>query len=83
MSQLELRDIPEQLFVKLQDRAAEHGRSIEDEAIECIAEAVGTDEKKKPRRRPTLEEIAGFRASLGDIYITEEEIQAAKRKGRP
>jgi hypothetical protein len=33
--------------------------------------------------KPTLEELERFRASLGYIYVTEEELQAAKRESRP
>lgn len=42
MAQLVVRDLDEEVKVRLRRRAAEHGRSMEAEVRDILAEAVGT-----------------------------------------
>lgn len=46
MSTLHVRNLPEEVYEALRDRAAEHGTSISSEAIRLLKRALRTDTKR-------------------------------------
>lgn len=79
MATLTLKKVPDDLYGRLKKTAAEHRRSINSEAIVCL-------EKMLPRdRNPEvlLKEIRKFRRTLRSIYVTDQDLDEAKRRGRP
>ena len=82
MASITLLNIPDALYSELVQRASRHGRTVEDEAINCLDAAV----HRRPRRESVnevLAELDRFRGSLGSLRVTEEDLQRAKREGRP
>lgn len=75
-----LKNIPDNVYERLKMAAQAHRRSINGEVIATLEQAV------MPRRIITAEErierARAIRESLGDIVITDNEIDAAKREGR-
>lgn len=54
MGTLTIRNLDDDVKLKLRMRAAERGVSMEQEAREALARAVATE---KPRRKPLMEEL--------------------------
>jgi plasmid stability protein len=82
MPKLDLPNVPDRIYSTLQARAASHGRSVEEEALECLDAALRPPGESRDVEA-VLDELRRFRESLGDIYLTEAELQCAKREGRP
>jgi plasmid stability protein len=83
MPSIVLPNVPESLFASLRDRASRHGTSIEEETIHCLEKALGAAGLSQKQAEHVLAEVDQLRASLGDLYLTEAELQQAKREGRP
>ncbi len=86
MATIVLKDVPVELWTRLEERARASGRSVEREAIACLESVVGMaswsprpEEDPLARARKLRAEIA----AAGGRPITNEEIDEAKRKGRP
>jgi plasmid stability protein len=79
MPRIELANVPEELYERLQQRASEHGKSVESEVLGCIERAL---EKSHPHRAELLERFRLLRKSLEPIYLRDQDIQAAKEAGR-
>jgi plasmid stability protein len=79
MPTLTLKALPAPLHRRLKARATRHKRSLNQEVISMLEEAV------TPARRPNAEELVAearsFRASLG-FTATPQEIERYKRAGR-
>ena len=72
MSSITIRKIDETLKKRLRRRAAEHGRSMEEEARVILRAAVGTTKKPKPRTGKELyDEIRRMIEPLGGIELAE------------
>lgn len=78
MPTLTIRDLPDSVYGPLADRAARHRRTVEDEARECLQEALRDDLSVEA----PLDELRQFRESLGEVFVVENELQHAKREGR-
>lgn len=87
MATIVLKDVPAGLLERLELRARATGRSVGEEAIVCLESVI---EAEAPR--PTAEEVRQiiekarvFREKLAatGFSITDEEITAWKRQGRP
>jgi hypothetical protein len=83
MPKLEIPDVPENLYRQIAELARQNGTSLEEEAAQILARGIpggiATDDRAETL---LLTEVRRTRQSLKDIYVTEEEIQAAKRRGR-
>lgn len=87
MATIVLKDLPDGLLERLELRARASGRSVGEEAIACLVSATGTE---APRHTPEevrqlIEKARAFREELAatGFSITDEEITAWKRQGRP
>jgi antitoxin FitA len=80
MATLTIKNIPEELRKRLKESATQHRRSINSEAIQCLEKAlVGS------RVDPTefLARARALRERMPDMYITDEDLRAARNEGRP
>ncbi len=79
MATLTVKNMPNDLYEKLKAAAATNRRSINSEVITIIERAV---EHQTENPYEVLARVRQLREKL-DIYVTEEEINAAKNEGRP
>ena len=80
MATLTIRDIPEELYVRLKQRAKANRRSISREIIWCIEQVVGAAKAPTEER---LQRAREFRARTAQHAISDREFDAAKEFGRP
>lgn len=81
MSTLTLKNVPEDLHRRLKERAARNRRSVEDEALRCLDEAVAAPPLDD---EAFLEEVRLSREALAarGVWITPESIREAIEQGR-
>lgn len=75
-----LKDIPEELYERIKESARLHHRSVNREIVARLEASLRSE------RVPASEILAAARAvreAMGDRTLTLEEIQAARREGRP
>ena len=81
MATLTLKNFPPTLYLELQARARRNRRSLNQEAIGCLEQAVSaTPSPALVARR--LEEIRAARKRITGVYLTDRDIDAAKRANR-
>lgn len=79
MATLTVKNVPDDLYEKLKVTAAANRRSINSEVITIIERAI---EHQTENPYEVQARVRQLREKL-DIYVTEEEINAAKNEGRP
>jgi len=77
---LTIKNIPERLRKSLKESAAEHRRSINGEAISCLEKALASG-RVDPQE--FLAETRALRQRLPRIFLTDRDLRAARREGRP
>ncbi|MCB1036059.1 MAG: plasmid stability protein [Acidobacteria bacterium] len=80
MANLTLKQVPEDLYRRLKDRAAVHRRSINNEAIICLEQAL---EARPFEPRAWLDEVRTLRRQTPKVFLDEATLKAAKSQGRP
>ncbi|HTS71519.1 MAG TPA: Arc family DNA-binding protein [Terriglobia bacterium] len=80
MATLTIKNVPEELHQRLKERAAEHRRSLNSEAISCL-ETVLVRKRVDPQE--FLARVDALRKRMPRMYLTEEFLRAAKNAGRP
>jgi plasmid stability protein len=78
MATLTIKNLPDELYEKIKTSAAVNRRSINQEAIFLIEQALAAN---AAGTETTLSEVRLLREQLG-IYVTEEELAKAKNEGR-
>jgi len=73
---LTISNLPDDLHERLQHRAQQHGRSLEDEVVACLRQRLDED------RVGLLERIRARRAALEQVYLTDEALEQAIDNGR-
>jgi plasmid stability protein len=81
MANVTIRNLPDTTYAELKRRAEANRRSLNQELILCLEAAANNRHGQDPRA--TLEDVRRFRASQAHRPLTEREIDAAKRHGRP
>jgi len=79
MATMTVKKMPDALYERLKERAARNRRSINAEAIECLERALGVS---VARPEEFLAEVQAVRERARDVYLTDRELDAARRKGR-
>ena len=80
MATLTLKNVPDDLYKRLKEQAAAHRRSLNQEAIECLGNAVPAESRDGAE---LLRELKEFQDSLDKSYAaTNEEIDRWKQEGR-
>jgi plasmid stability protein len=80
MTNLTLKNIPEDLYLQLKESARLHHRSINGEILYCL------ERMFRPRPIDVTEHLAEarlIRDKTAHYKLTDEEIDTAKRDGRP
>jgi len=80
MANLSLKQVPDDLYQLLKARAAAHRRSINNEAIVCLEQAL---EARPFEAKRWLEEARTLRRQVPDLTLDDETLLLAKRRGRP
>jgi len=87
MATIVLKGVPAGLHRRLELRARASGRSVSGEVIACLESVVGTEPPRRTAEevRQLIEEARAVREELAakGVSITDEEITAWKRQGRP
>jgi plasmid stability protein len=87
MATIVLKGVPVELQKRLQERARASGRSLSREVIACLEGVVGTEPPRRTTEevRQLIEAARAVREELAakGVSITDEEITAWKRQGRP
>jgi plasmid stability protein len=86
MATIVLKGISVELRKRLEERARSNGRSVGREAIACLESVVGLPERSPAPEKSLLDDIRNLReeiAATTGLWITNQEIDEAKRKGRP
>ena len=79
MATLTIKNIPDELYKELKQRASDNRRSINSEVIYRLERSF----TYKPSPEEIMEDIRLLRESLTNVYVTEEDLQRAKNEGRP
>ncbi len=82
MRSLEIANLPDGMYQRIEEQAAAHGTTVSQEAAELLAKALADDDT---RETELLAELAAGRAELkakGIPSISETEIQDMKQWGR-
>jgi plasmid stability protein len=79
MATLTIKNIPDELYQQLKQSAAQNRRSMNSEAIVCLEKALGSTPID---REALLERIRAHRESLSGVFVTDEDLRAAKDEGR-
>ena len=80
MATLTIKNIPEKLRKRLKESATQHRRSINSEAI-CCLEKVLVSSRVDPQE--FLASARALRERMPRMFITDEELRAARNEGRP
>ena len=80
MATLTIKNIPDELHEQLKQRAAQHRRSLNSEVIVCLEQVLG-----RAPLDPTafLARVRARRQTMSRVYVTDEDLRAAKNEGRP
>ncbi len=80
MANLTIKNVPEELYLRLKEKAVDHRRSLNQEAIAQLEAATTA----VPDRVRAFERAAEFRAELqaNGVWFTAEEIDAFIKDGR-
>jgi plasmid stability protein len=68
MASLQVRELPEHIYIKLAKQAKEDHRSIAQEAVELLSKALGAPLNSQERRRTVLQKIKSVNL-FSDIQI--------------
>ena len=80
MPTITVENIPEELYKRLKRSASIHQRSLNDEVLACIQSVLGVH---KIDVEDTIARARELREKMPGIWLTDDEINKAKRAGRP
>ncbi len=80
MATMTIKNMPDTLYAALKESAAANRRSLNSQAILCLERAV---QSKPIDMRRLVARIRARRAELEGVFLTDADINEAKRKGRP
>jgi antitoxin FitA len=79
MATLTIKNIPDEVYEQLKQRAARHRRSVNSEVIVCLEQVLGG---KSVDPAAFLARLRALRESVSTVFVTEEDLRAAKDEGR-
>ena len=79
MATMTLKNVPDELYEQLKRSAERHRRSVNKEAITCLERALGP----RTDAAELLEQIRAARAQMRGVYVTDDDLRAARDEGRP
>jgi antitoxin FitA len=79
MATLTIKNIPDELYEQLKQSATRHRRSVNSEVIVCLEKVLSS----RPVDHPAfLASIRALRKNISTVFVTEEDLRAAKNEGR-
>jgi plasmid stability protein len=79
MANLTIKNIPDEVYEQLKQRAARHRRSVNSEVIVCLEKVLGS---RSVDPATFLTSIRALRKNISTVFVTEEVLRAAKDEGR-
>jgi antitoxin FitA len=79
MATLTIKNIPDEVYEELKQRAARHRRSVNSEVIVCLEEVLGS---RSVDPATFLTSLRALRKHISTVFVTEEDLRAAKDEGR-
>ena len=79
MATITLKNLPDDLRLRLKERAAKNRRSLNSEVIACLEKMVGPEPKDSDQ---VLKQARAIRKKVGG-HLTEKQLTRYKRMGRP
>lgn len=80
MATMTLKNVPDDLYLRLKESAERHRRSLNSEAIHCL-ERVLRSEQVDPDA--LLARAQALRDRMVGIFVTDADLRAARDEGRP
>ncbi len=80
MANMTLKNVPPDLYDRLKQAAARHRRSLNNEAIVCLEQAL-EGEREDPAL--LLARIRELRARTSGVQVTDADLREARDEGRP
>jgi antitoxin FitA len=79
MATLTIKNIPDEVYEQLKQRASRHRRSVNSEVIVCLEQVLGS---RSVDPATFLTNIRALRENLSTVFVTEQDLHAAKNEGR-
>ena len=79
MATLTIKNIPDELYRQLKERATQHHRSINGEVISCLEKSL-VSTRVDPEE--FLEQVRALRRRMPRVFVTEKSLRQAKNWGR-
>ena len=79
MAELAIKNVPDLIYMRLQEQAKNHGCSVDAEALNCLALFFSANGRKAEQ---TLAAIRQSRSRLGRIHLTDADLEAARNEAR-
>lgn len=80
MPNLTIKGMPDPLYERIRESAAQNHRSINSEVIARLETSLGST---RPDPEALLEQARALRHRLAGMHLTEAALRAAKQEGRP
>ena len=81
MKSLEIPNLPDDVYARIERRAQLRGKTVAEQAAEILAKSLSAEDTDEPR---LLHEIRTERQRLADrgVFITDDDIRTAREAGR-
>jgi len=79
MATLTIKNLPDSVYARLKELAADHRRSINSEAILAVERAVLGEPARDPQE--ILVELRRARSRMSEVFVTDAAIQKARASG--
>lgn len=80
MATLTIKNLPDDLYARLKERAERHRRSLNGEAITCLEAALGESARADPD--DLLAGLRRARAGVRNVFLTDAALKSARSAGR-
>ena len=82
MASLQIDNIPDSLLRRLREAAARSGRTINEQVVESLKGALEVVRRDRVWVEERLAAAAALRKSMAGVWITDDEIRAARDEDR-
>lgn len=79
MATLTIKNIPDDLYEQLKQSATRHRRSVNSEVIVCLEKVLRS---RSVDPAIFLASVRALRKNISTVFVTEDDLRAAKDKGR-
>ena len=79
MATLTIKNIPDELYEQLKQSAVRHRRSVNNEVIVCLEKVLRS---RSVDSATFLSSIRALRKNISTVFVTEDDLRAAKDEGR-